>query len=113
MQRDSDFTHLLFRRPGKVPCAILYTDEQVAELQRFCGPAECMTSTILGLDKTYSLGDIHLTVTVFKNLGVTRRSTKDHPLMIGPIFLHGNSEKETLFYFFNTWLDCWGKPVLE
>jgi hypothetical protein len=37
---------------------------------------------------------------VFKYLAVTKRSTDDHPIIAGPIFLHGNSDTETFYSFF-------------
>lgn len=41
-----------------------------------------------------------MTVGVFKQLAVKRRDTGEHPLFVGPMFLHGNSDFETYHVFF-------------
>lgn len=56
--------------------------------------------TVLGVDKTYNLGQVHVTVTTFKNLSVTNRKTRDHPIFIGPILIHGNSDYIVYSHFF-------------
>ncbi|XP_064098155.1 uncharacterized protein LOC135209391 [Macrobrachium nipponense] len=99
LQVTTPFIQKICRHHGKVPCAILYNAEQIADLKRFCCTSGALT-TVLGVDKTYNLGELHVTATVFKNLAVRRRSTDDHPIMAGPIFLHGNSDTDTYFVFF-------------
>jgi len=42
-----------------------------------------------------------VTVAVYKNLNVTTQRTNDHPIFIGPIYLHGNSDTETYAFFFD------------
>ena len=80
------------------PSVILYLDEQILDLKRFCCNKE---STVLCVDKTFNLGDLFLTATVFKNTALTRRMTGEPPLFIGPAFLHGKSDFETFFHFFS------------
>ena len=74
----------------KVPATIQYTDDQVQDIKRFCCSSSIVHSTPLGFDKTFNLGDVHVTVDVFKHLAVKRRQTDDHPIFAGPMFLHGN-----------------------
>ena len=100
LQISNKYVRLLLRHHGKVPCVILYTDEQISDIRRFCCAAPSGQSTILGVDKTFNLGDLHVTGTVFKYLAVKRRSTDDHPIVAGPMFLHGNSDTETFYLFF-------------
>ena len=85
----------------KVPCVILYTDDQIQDIKRFCCSAPQTQTTVLGFDKTFNLGDIHVTLAVFKNLAITRRDSNEHPIFPGPLFLHGNSDYLTYLNFFS------------
>ena len=85
----------------KVPCVILYTDDQIQDIKRFCCSAPQTQTTVLGFDKTFNLGDIHVTLAVFKNLAITRCDSNEHPILPGPLFLHGNSDYLTYLNFFS------------
>jgi len=89
------FVRLVMQAKDKVPCVVLYTDEQLQDIRRLCCTAPHGQTTVLGFDKTYNLGDIHVTVSIFKNLSVLRTTTGDHPIFAGPMFLHGNSTTMT------------------
>jgi hypothetical protein len=80
------------------PSVLIYTDEQIQDIKRFCAVD---SGSILGVDKTYNLGELHLTTTVFKNLSVRRTDTNQHPIFLGPSFLHGKSDFETFNAFFS------------
>ena len=56
----------------------------------------------MGIDKTYNLGQLLATPTVFKHLGLVRNDTDSHPVFFGPILLHGNSDWKTYGTFLNT-----------
>ena len=64
------------------PVVTLYTDQQIADIKRFC----CKEGgTVLGMDKTFNLGEFHVTPTVYKDLSVVRRERNDgNPICIGP-----------------------------
>jgi hypothetical protein len=51
------------------------------------------------VDKTYNLGDVHVTPTVFKDFSVKRRQ-REHPITFGPTFIHTNSSARTYCSFF-------------
>nr|XP_039265772.1 uncharacterized protein LOC120341348 [Styela clava] len=74
----------------------LFFEEQCLDLKRFC----CSGKTILGFDKTFNLGRVYVTVTVFKNLSLLSCKSGEHPLFFGPIFLHHKSDKSTFTEFF-------------
>ena len=84
-----------------VPCIILYTDDQIRDVRRFCCSSPIGDGTVLGIDKTFNLGQLYVTATVFKHLALKRMATDTHPLFFGPILLHGNSTWETYGTFFN------------
>ena len=109
------FVRLVMQAKDKVPCVVLYTDEQLQDIRRLCCTAPHGQTTVLGFDKTYNLGDIHVTVSIFKNLSVLRTTTGDHPIFAGPMFLHGNSDYDTYRHFFQHLAskleNCTSKPV--
>jgi hypothetical protein len=79
------------------PSVLLYTDEQINDIKRLC----CIDDpAILGVDKTYNLGELHLTTTVFKNKSVIRTNTGENPIFLGPCVLHRKSDFETFNGFF-------------
>ena len=98
----SDFIQLLIFRPSHVPVIILYTEDQIQDLKRFCCGSYSSLKTILGVDKTFNLCDLWVTTTVYKNLSLVRRyRDQNNPIFCGPIFLHGNSYKVTYNIFFS------------
>ncbi|XP_060592163.1 uncharacterized protein LOC132746904 [Ruditapes philippinarum] len=44
---------------------------------------------------------MHVTVTCYKQLSVNRQRTDEHPVFLGPIYLHDNSDFESYCQFFN------------
>ena len=72
----------------KHPVITLFTEQQINDIKRFCCRDD---GGVLGMDKTYNLGQFHVTPTVFKDKSVIKRSTKDHPICFGPTFIHQSS----------------------
>ena len=70
-----------------MPSVTLYTEHKIHELKAFCFNGS--RGSVLSFDKTFNLGAIYVTVAVYKNLAVVRRKTSEHPLFIGPLYLHG------------------------
>ena len=78
------------------PVVTLYTDQQIKDVKRFC----CKEGgTVLGIDKTYNLGEFHMKPTVYKDLSVVRRVSDSHPLCIGPTFIHTSSTTQAYSSF--------------
>jgi len=115
MLQTNPFVQLVLQAKDKVPCVILHTDEQLQDIWRLCCSSPHGKSTVLGFDKTYNLGDVHVTVCVFKHLAVTRNKSDECPIFVGPIFLHGNLDYETFRFFFQHLAshlqDCPSQPV--
>ncbi|GFO24874.1 hypothetical protein PoB_005137900 [Plakobranchus ocellatus] len=95
LQHTMSFVRLIIRQSQKSPCIILYTEDQLNDVKRFCCPPLSGDSTVLGIDKTFNL----VTITVYKCISVKRKRADDFPIFCGPIFLHGNSDRETFFLF--------------
>ena len=96
VSRNDPFIRSVIRQNGKAPCVILYHDEQIHDLKLLC----CTGQTVLGVDKTFNLYDMHVTVTCYKQLTVVKEGTTEPPLFIGPIFMHDNSDFDTYCNFF-------------
>ena len=56
---------------------------------------------MLAFDKTFNLTEVHVTMAVYKNLAVYREGTQNHPIVMGPMFIHGTSDYETYGVFFD------------
>ena len=78
------------------PAVIVFTPRQINDIRRFC----VLNGSVLGVDKTFNLTELHVTATVFKNQAVVRETTGEHPLFIGPAFIHGHSTKVVFSSFF-------------
>jgi len=77
---DNEFVRSVTFTSQHAPCAILYTDDQVKDLKRFCG-AESPNAvrSVLCVDRTFNVSSLFLTLTVFKNMSVVRRNTNQPP----------------------------------
>jgi len=87
----------VIRDQEKAPCIILYNDEQIQDLKNVC----CSGKSILGEDKTFNLCDMHVTTTCYKQVSVKRNSTQEPPIFLGPVFIHDNSDFQSISNFFN------------
>ena len=70
---------------NKPPSVICYTDDQLKDLQQFLKSDKVH---ILGVDRTFNLGAVFVTNFVYKNTKVTIKESGDHPIFVGPLFLH-------------------------
>ena len=100
MQNTNRFIRQVIKRANRIPCITLYTTDQISDLYRICCPLQPAKSAGVRADKTFNLGPLHATVTAYKNLSIKNRQTRDHPIFVGPIFLHGDSDADTFLLFF-------------
>ncbi|MEW8547998.1 MAG: hypothetical protein AB2693_31220, partial [Candidatus Thiodiazotropha sp.] len=91
------FVRSIIRNSRKSPCIILYTDEQLSDIKNLC----CTGQTVLGIDKTFMLCKMHVTITCYKQLTVNRSKTGNPPIFLGPLFVHDNTDFETYSHFFH------------
>lgn len=70
---------------NKPPSIICYTKQQLDDLKQFLMTDQ---DCILGIDRTFNLGAVYVTNLVYKNKKVVSKETGDHPIFIGPMFLH-------------------------
>jgi hypothetical protein len=96
---DDNFVQTVILNHARVPCIILYTSRQIADIKAFCFNKRL--GSIWSVDKTYNLGKLYVTVTVYRNMALQRTGTNSTPAFIGPLFVHGNSDFETYNVFFS------------
>jgi hypothetical protein len=82
----------------RVPSIVVYNDQQIREVKAFCFNG--INGSVLSFDKTYDLEAVYVTPSVYKNKALERKRTSDHPLFLGPLFIHGHSDTETYSRFF-------------
>ena len=96
-----DFVRSVCFTSEHAPCVIMYTDEQLSDVKRFCGSdAPDNIRSVLCVDRTFNVSSLFLTLTVFKNNSVLRCNTMRPPIFIGPMFLHGDGQYITYLQFF-------------
>jgi len=95
------FVQATWQGKGATPSVILHTEAQLQDLKCFCCSAPAGQTTVLAFDKTFNLTEVHITMAVYKNLAVYREGTQNHPVMMGPMFIHGTSDYKTYGVFFD------------
>ena len=79
---------------------ICYTENQRQELIFFLSPK---SNYPIGVDRTFNLGQFFVTALVYKNLGIVHANDVDeHPLVLGPVFIHRDATFEAYNYFIST-----------
>ena len=103
MLHSHPFVQEVSQTKGKSPTVILYTDQQLANMRRFCCPeSEGALQSVLSVGRTPNLGPCYVTVIVYTCKAVVRNETRTHPTFVGPMFLHWDEQYSTYHRFFST-----------
>lgn len=97
MVHSHPFVQTVIHMKDTIPSVVCYTEDQLLDLHRAC----LYHGQVLGFDKTFNLGDVHVTVSAYKNVTVRSLTTGEHPIMLGPILLHGSSTYTSYKAFFS------------
>ncbi|KAK7469738.1 hypothetical protein BaRGS_00036269 [Batillaria attramentaria] len=84
----------IIHTPRSPPCVILQCEEQLCDIANFCA-SSAIRPTVLGIDRTFNLGPCYLTLFVYKHMNLVRKTTNDHPIMLGPAYLHWDGSYDT------------------
>ena len=57
---------------------VLFTDQQIYDIDRFCANTGSTNTSVLGVDPTFNLGEFYVTVTTYENLLLINRKTGKH-----------------------------------
>lgn len=82
---------------GKTPEVVVGFEQQLDDLVRFC--CSPVRFSVMGIDPTFNLGKFFVTVTTYKHLMLKLKSTNEHPVFIGPSFIHMQQETQTYYSF--------------
>jgi len=96
--KTDDFIRRVFLQKDSVPSVILYTDRQIADIKGLCFDRK--NGSVIGVDKTFNLGSVYVTASVYKNSALKRARSGDSHILLGPIFVHGRSDTDTYADFF-------------
>ena len=98
-----DFVRSVCMQLQQPPAVVLFTQEQIDDLRSLCAQ-DCTSSlrSVLSVDRTFNLSSLYVTLMVFKNKKVVRRSTQEPPIFVGPIMLHGDGKLPTYLHFFSS-----------
>lgn len=98
MQHGHPFVKDIVQLSGKPPSVIVYTDDQLQDIKRFCSSD---SQHILGVDRTFNLGPVYVTLTVFQNKNLVRKVSQTPPIMLGPAYLHWDGSYQIYHRFFS------------
>lgn len=93
MQKGHNLITQVVHDSGSSPCVILYNGEMIRDIKNVC----CSGQTVLGFGKTFNVCDVHVTLSVYKQLSVVSNETGELLLFVGPFFLHDSSDFEMYF----------------
>ncbi|XP_078493090.1 uncharacterized protein LOC144748661 [Ciona intestinalis] len=96
LAQSEEFVQSILHKKDSPVAIILYNEKQISDIVRFC----CTGRSVLNVDKTFNLGKIHVTITVYKNRSVKSIKSGNNPLFLGPVFLHNKSDFKTFSFFF-------------
>lgn len=98
MANDHPLVQRVLFQKGVPPAVILYTDDNISDMK------STLTNepmTVFGVDRTFNLGTVFVTTIVFKHPALLRTETREHPIFVGPMFIHGRSTVEDYVSFFS------------
>ena len=89
----AEITH---SRNNKPPTIICYTEKQLEDIRSFI----TNHSGVVGIDRTFNLGQCFVTLTVYKSHKVVRKTNGEPPIFIGPLMLHWDGQFTSYYKFF-------------
>ena len=96
---EDDYVREYSHKKGLAPTIILYKKEQIDDLEF---NAKYTNDFVIGIDRTFNLGSLYVTALSYKNKRFLSSSTKDHPVKLGPVFLHKEATEEQYTYFLSS-----------
>ena len=83
MIQDNEFVQAMIHMKDKPPSVILYTTQQLDHFLACAG-----REAVVGIDRTFNLGDFFVTTTVYRCHSVVRREGGNTQIFLGPMYLH-------------------------
>lgn len=96
MLEENKAVQAVIHQKNKLPCVILHSDDQLSDMKR-----NLEYESVLGIDRTYKVGDSYVTLTVYQNSRALHDKSNEPLLYLGPVFLHWDGEFRTYVSFFS------------
>ncbi|KAK3090199.1 hypothetical protein FSP39_009978 [Pinctada imbricata] len=93
-ENDNIVQEVIASNTSKPPSVILFSKEQILSMK-----SSIDNGCIIGIDRTFNVGACYLTVMTFKNPNITRQNSVEHPIMIGPMYLHWDGSFQSYHRF--------------
>jgi hypothetical protein len=100
MVNDHDFVQesVYINGNNKRPSLICYTQTRLEDMKRHI---QSDPSCTIGVDRTFNLGPAYVTNFVYKNKKVVKKSSRDNPIFLGPVFFRWDASYFTYNTFFS------------
>ena len=87
---DQPFLQEILFRKGRQPTYILFTEQSLKDIQRYCtnGPVPTSFRSILGIDTTFNVGSHYITQTTYRNLSFLGKETMTASWFPGPVLVY-------------------------
>ena len=69
-------------------------------MKNFCS-TDSVHSSVIGVDRTFNLGAVYVTIMVFHNKNLIMKTSNAAPIMVGPAKLHWDGYYQTYHRFFS------------
>jgi hypothetical protein len=76
------------------PSLVLFTEEQLNDVQKFCAPEDDKQASVFGCDMTFKLGDFWVVTTTYRNLTVFSKQTGHPVTALGPVMVCKRKTRE-------------------
>ena len=96
---DQPFICEFLYQSGGQPIFVLFLDQNLNDINRFCTDICPSPVSPLAFDTTFNIGEFKFTQTTYKNLSLYKKKTVSHPWFPGLILVH-RTEKKIDFEFF-------------
>ena len=97
---EQPFLQEILSRNKKQPSYVLFLNQSLKDIERFCTNTLAPTSfrSILAVDTTYDIGGHYVTQTTYQNLSLFRKDTLKAPWFPGPVLIHRHQEEVDFSY---------------
>lgn len=82
-----------------LPTVMLFTDQQLDNIVKFCCHERVNQVSELGVDVTFQLGPFYVLVTSFKNTVLRVKGANNHPSFLGPVMICMTRDESTYLSF--------------
>ena len=97
-KEEQPFLQKILFRNAKQPSYVLYLNQSLTDIERFCtnNSAPSSYGSILAIDTTFNIGQHYVTQMTYQKLSLQRKDTLTSLWFPGPVLIHLHQEKSDL-----------------